>query len=581
MVAWFGEWGYVPVFPRDEATRVVGDSASVIDIVMAKAETAHLIAFKRHRVGLSDHLQLDWTCQEATAERASITDHERLNYKNTNWQAFHETLWDKTTAIRSRTPKTDCQIDSLARVVTEAIQEALQNHTPKLKISIQSKKWWTEELSLALTTAKKARQEAKDYGEEHAEKARQLTNDYHKLIKVTKQEHWQEFLLKLEPQEIWQAAKFCKPGEPSGSLPALKNSAGKWTTSLAGKADALEGGLFPPPPVSTTTIHDFEANPEEKWGDLKEEELQAIIQKINGNKAPGPDVLKATALKEAWKCEAFRPHMSRLFGACVKLGYQPLASPDAVFKLVQDAQLANDNKKGIRTTAMMVDVKGAFDKVHRDTLLKALGSLQVPEVAIRWICSFLSERSTSQVIDGWVLASRPVQVGIPQGSPISPLLFLLHTTPIYRLIRAYGVQVIGYIDDITVYTRGTATGNTAKLTRVLKAIHSWSDVHHMEIDYGDKLGFMLLGRSGKDSTMGLTLPTGDVRHAQPSVKLLGIILDIKMKFGPHLKAMKAKAQGALALTQRLGGNVFGVKGNAVRSVYKACVMSIMEYGIEI
>lgn len=65
------------------------------------------------------------------------------------------------------------------------------------------------------------------------------------------------------------------------------------------------------------------------------------------------------------------------------------------------------------------------------------------------------------------------------------------------------------------------------------------------------------------------------------MKLLGIVLDTEMRFGPHLKAMKAKAQGALALTQRLGGHTYGLKGDAVRSVYKACVMSIMEYGIEI
>ncbi|KAG5362212.1 putative RNA-directed DNA polymerase from transposon BS [Yarrowia sp. C11] len=103
----------------------------------------------------------------------------------------------------------------------------------------------------------------------------------------------------------------------------------------------------------------------------------------------------------------------------------------------------------------------------------------------------------------------------------------------------------------------------------------------MEIDYGDKLGFMHLGRGGPDSKEALELPTGEVRHAQTQVKLLGIILDTEMRFGPHLKAMKAKAQGALALTQRLGGHIYGVKGDAVRMVYKACVLSIMEYGIEI
>lgn len=74
------------------------------------------------------------------------------------------------------------------------------------------------------------------------------------------------------------------------------------------------------------------------------------------------------------------------------------SAPDAVLTLIQDAQLAN-KRIDTRTTALMVDVKARFDKVHRDTLLSTLGTLKVPKTVIRWVCSFLTGRSISLVVD--------------------------------------------------------------------------------------------------------------------------------------------------------------------------------------
>ena len=145
-------------------------------------------------------------------------------------------------------------------------------------------------------------------------------------------------------------------------------------------------------------------------------------------------------------------------------------------------------------------------------------------------------RRTNLIIDGKVTEPRRVDSGIPQGSPISPLLFLIYTSSLYRKIREAGAHVVGFIDDITIYKGGKDIDkNTATLGRVLHICHEWAQECHTEFDYGDKLGFLHThtskrGRPKKKKKRlpkRLTLPiTGlDKRQAQKSLKLLGVTLN--------------------------------------------------------
>ena len=129
-----------------------------------------------------------------------------------------------------------------------------------------------------------------------------------------------------------------------------------------------------------------------------------------------------------------------------------------------------------------------------------------------------------------------MDLGIPQGLPISPLPFLISKSSLYRKIREAGAHVVGFIDDITIYKGGEDIDkNTATLGRALHICHEWAQECHTEFDYGDKLGFSHIHKSKrgrpkkkkKQPPKRLTLPiTGlDKRQAQKSLKLLGVTLD--------------------------------------------------------
>ena len=93
---------------------------------------------------------------------------------------------------------------------------------------------------------------------------------------------------------------------------------------------------------------------------------------------------------------------------------------DAISTFISDVQTAWNSGKV--TSALTFDIKGYFDFDNHDCLLYELRRKNIPLEYIKWTASFLSDREVSVCIDGQCGAMKPVQNGIPQGLPMSPIL---------------------------------------------------------------------------------------------------------------------------------------------------------------
>ncbi|POS82089.1 hypothetical protein EPUL_005714, partial [Erysiphe pulchra] len=92
-----------------------------------------------------------------------------------------------------------------------------------------------------------------------------------------------------------------------------------------------------------------------------------------------------------------------------------------------------------------VDVKGAFDGVLQNRLIHRLRSQGWPVNVIGWVKSFLLDRTAKILLDQTVSDTFQILNGLPQGSPSSPILFLLFVEPVLRITKS----LFGYADDIT------------------------------------------------------------------------------------------------------------------------------------
>jgi hypothetical protein len=159
---------------------------------------------------------------------------------------------------------------------------------------------------------------------------------------------------------------------------------------------------------------------------------------------------------------------------------------------------------------MMIDLQVAFDNVHRDTLLTTLQEFGLPSTAIRWVYHFNTGRTASKLVEDKLEPAKQIETGIPQGSPISLLLFLLYTTPLYERVKELGDIIIGYVDDLTIYCHGKPAQTVPLLEKILQACVDWAATRHTSIDLGPKLGFINFTRS--------TIPFGRLRLRLPSGK---------------------------------------------------------------
>ena len=100
----------------------------------------------------------------------------------------------------------------------------------------------------------------------------------------------------------------------------------------------------------------------------------------------------------------------------------------------------------------LLDLSAAFDTVDHHILLKRLNiSYGISHSVLGWLTSYLSNRTQFVQLNGSYSKSSVVTCGVPQGSVFGPILFLLYTADLTRLVDAHNLQVYLYADDTQMY----------------------------------------------------------------------------------------------------------------------------------
>ena len=131
--------------------------------------------------------------------------------------------------------------------------------------------------------------------------------------------------------------------------------------------------------------------------------------------------------------------------------YRPHHSTEsALLKVCNDILLALD--KGKVTTLTLLDLSAAFDTVDHDILFKTLSThFGISGSALSWFKSYLSNRSQTVVIENQKSKLQNLQFGVPQGSVLGPILFLMYTKPLLNSIDQQNIQNQSFADDSQLY----------------------------------------------------------------------------------------------------------------------------------
>lgn len=102
-------------------------------------------------------------------------------------------------------------------------------------------------------------------------------------------------------------------------------------------------------------------------------------------------------------------------------------------------------------TVLAFDIRETFDEVTEKKLTAWFWEQNILIPILRWIALFLIKRKAAIQLDGFDEPQEKVGIGVPQRSPVSPILFMLFTASLFKLfshiVRKQGVVICGYIDD--------------------------------------------------------------------------------------------------------------------------------------
>ena len=126
-------------------------------------------------------------------------------------------------------------------------------------------------------------------------------------------------------------------------------------------------------------------------------------------------------------------------------GFRKLHSTTTTLLNVTDYILNNMNQGNV-TGALFIDLKKAFDTVNNDLLLQKLESYGITNSALSWFSSYLCDRTQAVCINSTLSDVRNIDIGIPQGSILGPLLFIAYVNSLSDCINC---KCVMYADDAT------------------------------------------------------------------------------------------------------------------------------------
>ena len=425
------------------------------------------------------------------------------------------------------------------------------------------------------------------------------------------------------------------------STPALVKPNGELAQQPEEKAEVLRQSFFPPPhQADLTDLEGYEYPPPIECPDITTTEIEKAVRRASPNKAPGADGITNGILHQT--LDILLPSLHTLFNACLRQGYCPTHFKEAITVVLRKpgkddytqpksyrliallntlgkaleaivadrlAYLADTHgllpirHTGGRKLAstdhaihfllqriyhawsedkvaslLLLDVSGAYDNVSRERLLHNLRKRRVSPNTVGWVASFLSDRSTTLKLQEYTAPSTPIQTGIPQGSPVSPILYLFYNADLIEASKTEETEAVGYIDDVSILAVSpTAQRNCKTLKGLHRKAEEWAKKHGSQFAPA-KYELVHFTRDPKaNSTHALRLPHATIQ-ASPSCRYLGVHMDTRLRWDYHREKVEAAATKRLSALSALASSTWGMGLINLRHVYRAMIVPQMLYG---
>ena len=369
--------------------------------------------------------------------------------------------------------------------------------------------------------------------------------------------------------------------------------------------------------------------------------IMAAVQSFGSYKAPGDDGIRPCHLQQG--IESLAPHLLRLFKASLAMGYiptswrntvvvflpkpgketydnpasyRPISLSSSLLKTLErlvDWEMKFSNPrinhmpnqyayragvstetalhalvsriekalmKGEYALSIFMDIEGAFNNVTFEAINDAMMESRIPHVFSRWITFMITNRKVITHVQGATL-SKLVQRGTPQGGVLSPLLWNLVADGLLRRLNTeLAVYSQAFSDDLACLLMGIDIGTLRDIAqRTIQIVDRWTQNKGLNLN-PNKTEVVVFTTKKNWHMRPLTL-RGVALKQVDQVKYLGVTLDKKLTWTPHIQQITTKAKRAMMTCRRMTGQTWGLKPHIAHWLYTAVVRPIITYGAHV
>jgi len=265
-----------------------------------------------------------------------------------------------------------------------------------------------------------------------------------------------------------------------------------------------------------------------------------------------------------------------------QMGARRMRSTDTALQLITEKIHAIWGSNRYKVASLLsLDVSGAFDRVSHTRLIHNLRKRRIPESLLNWTQSFLTNRSTELRINDFILPESRVSVGIPQGSPISPVLYLFYNADLLEACENIRLRTsaTGFVDDVNILTHSSSTEqNCITLKIIHSACEEWAKRHGSSFAK-KKFHLIHFTRTLKRVNLEASLNLGEhTVEPETDIRILGVQLDTTLRWQPHLRAVEAQVTHHVNALKAITGSTWGAPMETARKAYCTTVRPAIIFG---
>ena len=257
-----------------------------------------------------------------------------------------------------------------------------------------------------------------------------------------------------------------------------------------------------------------------------------------------------------------------------QFGFRTKHSTDyAILSIVDKIQRAIDEK--YLSCGIFLDYSKAFDTVNHNILIEKLEYYGIRGIAKNWFISYLNNRQQIVTINNSLSDIENISCGIPQGSVLGPILFLLYINDFYLCSEMFQFHL--FADDANLfYKHKDLNSLETNVNNELQKVQNWLCANKLSLNV-DKSNFVIFHPPQKKMKSNVQICINDkpLKHEQ-CIKYLGILIDSNLSWKPQIENIIKKVRRGVGIICKIR---YFVDISILKTLYYAIIHPFLTYGI--